>query len=98
MTKDGETVVRVERAAKLQSTATRWNITPPNAASCEPASRRRAKTTQRVQHPDKLITKDGITIDDNAWRIEAKEDRVVRLFEIADPGVENCTVHLSGQD
>ncbi len=41
---------------------------------------------------DKLITKDGISVDENAWRIEAKGKRTVRLFEVPDPGAENCTV------
>ena len=41
---------------------------------------------------EKLITKDGITVDENAWRIEAKHNRTVRLFEVPDPGVENCRV------
>jgi predicted esterase len=41
---------------------------------------------------DKPITKDGVTVDENAWRIEATKNRTVRLFEIADPGVEDCTI------
>ncbi len=39
-----------------------------------------------------FITKDGITVDQNAWRVEAKGNRAVRLFEIPSPGVENCRV------
>jgi beta-lactamase regulating signal transducer with metallopeptidase domain len=39
---------------------------------------------------DKIITKDDIQVDDGAWRIEAKQTRTIRLFEIPDPGVEKC--------
>jgi WD40 repeat protein len=39
---------------------------------------------------DKLITQDGVTTDDGGWKIEAKENRTVRLFEIKQPGVEQC--------
>src|SRR3972149_3883608 len=37
---------------------------------------------------DPPITQDGVTVDQNGWRIESREKRTVRLFEIPDPGVE----------
>ncbi len=39
---------------------------------------------------DRPITQDGVTVDQNSWRIESREKRTVRLFEIPDPGVEQC--------
>ena len=41
---------------------------------------------------DKLITKDGITVEQGAWRINAVGTRTVRLFEIPSPTLEDCRV------
>ena len=41
---------------------------------------------------DPPITQDGVTVDQNGWRIESREKRTVRLFEIPDPGVEQCVL------
>jgi hypothetical protein len=38
------------------------------------------------------ITRDGVTADQGGWRIEAKGNRTVALFEIHNPGIHNCTV------
>ncbi|MBI4443138.1 MAG: hypothetical protein HY649_07155 [Acidobacteria bacterium] len=39
---------------------------------------------------DKAITQDGVSTDQGGWRIQSKEERVVRLFEVSNPGVEQC--------
>jgi serine/threonine protein kinase len=39
---------------------------------------------------DKPLARDGVTLDQDSWRIEVKEPRIVPLFEIADPDVESC--------
>ena len=39
---------------------------------------------------DRPITQDGIAVEGNGWRIESREKRTVRLFEVPDPGVEQC--------
>ncbi len=36
------------------------------------------------------ISKDGVEVDQKAWRIKAQKPRTVRLFEVPEPGVENC--------
>ena len=41
---------------------------------------------------DRPITQDGVTVDQNGWRTESREKRTVRLFEIPDPGVEQCVL------
>jgi hypothetical protein len=41
---------------------------------------------------DKPLTRDGVAAEDDGWRIEAKAPRTVRLFEIAEPNVEDCRV------
>lgn len=39
---------------------------------------------------DRPITQDGVAVDQNGWRIESREKRTARLFEIPNPGVEQC--------
>jgi hypothetical protein len=39
---------------------------------------------------DTPITRDGVTADASGWRIDSSGPRVIRLFEVADPGVEKC--------
>ena len=91
--KDGrDTVVHVDPGSDVAIHGNEVDVSPPKAAVGNQPLAETPKNRKSFNAPDKLITKDGITIADNAWRIEAKEDRVVRLFEIADPGVENCTV------
>ncbi len=46
---------------------------------------------------DKLRTEDGVAIEDDSWRIEVKEPRTVRLFEIANPNVEDCRLLYRAQ-
>lgn len=41
---------------------------------------------------DTPLTKDGINSDGDGWRIESAESRTVLLFEVVDPGAENCMV------
>jgi hypothetical protein len=39
---------------------------------------------------DAILSRDDVAVDGKGWLIDAREDQVVRLFEVADPGVENC--------
>lgn len=41
---------------------------------------------------DATITGDGVTAEQGGWRIDAKEGRSVRLFELPNPGVEDGVV------
>jgi len=41
---------------------------------------------------DRTIAESGVSVDGNAWRIEAREAGLVPLFEVTEPGVENCVV------
>jgi len=68
-----------------------------------------ASATEKIKSFEagaKLITQDGLTVEKDAWQIEAKENRTVRLFEVPNPDVENClltyrakmkTANLEGQ-
>src|SRR5262249_5255879 len=46
------------------------------------------KSFTTADHP---ISKDLVT-DDKAWRVDSKKAQTIRLFEVPDPGVENCMV------
>src|ERR1700758_4623055 len=45
------------------------------------------RTFGPADHP---ITADGVSLEDDAWRIEAHEAGTVELFEVAAPAVERC--------
>lgn len=46
---------------------------------------------------DRPITQDGVTPDQNGWRVESREKRTVRLFEMPNPGVEQCLLTYRAQ-
>jgi hypothetical protein len=46
---------------------------------------------------DSPITQDGVSADEGGWRVEFQENRTVRLFEVPDPGVEQCTLAYRAQ-
>jgi len=39
---------------------------------------------------DKPLSEDGVTVDQDSWRIERREGGTVRLFELPVSGVEQC--------
>jgi hypothetical protein len=39
---------------------------------------------------DRPIIQDGVAAEGNGWRIESREKRTVRLFEVPNPGAEQC--------
>ncbi len=41
---------------------------------------------------DVTITRDGVTEIDCGWRVESADSRAFKLFEIAEPGIEQCMV------
>jgi hypothetical protein len=46
---------------------------------------------------DRPIIQDGVTVDQNGWRIESGQKGTARLFEIPDPGVEQCVLTYRAQ-
>jgi tRNA A-37 threonylcarbamoyl transferase component Bud32 len=47
--------------------------------------------TIRLFHTsDGTITKDGVTVTDDAWQIDVQKPQTIRLFEVPDPQVEQC--------
>jgi hypothetical protein len=45
---------------------------------------------RRFHLTDATITRDSVSVEGDAWSISVQEPRTVRLFEVADPGVERC--------
>jgi serine/threonine protein kinase len=54
------------------------------------ASKELGRALKTFGPEDKPISQDQVTADDGGWCVEAKENRTVALFEIANPGVEDC--------
>lgn len=48
------------------------------------------QTLKRFSSDDTTIAKDAIVLDEDGWHIAVEETRTVRLFEVADPEVEQC--------
>lgn len=46
---------------------------------------------------DPTITKDGLSIDGDCWRIDFDQPRTVRLFEIPNPDIQQCYLSYRGQ-
>ena len=65
--------------------ALRAMFRPPRPAGPE-------EIIRRYTIEDAPITKDGVSVDDGAWRIESDGPRTVRMFEFADPDVESAMV------
>jgi hypothetical protein len=55
-------------------------------------SQREPVVLRRFGPHDQPISRDGVTADGPGWRIEAPARPTVRLFEVADPGVDDCQV------
>jgi serine/threonine protein kinase/tetratricopeptide (TPR) repeat protein len=90
--KDRDTTVRVEEGSDVNVHGNQVDITPPPAAATNQQAADAIKTLKKFQPPDALITKDGVSVDGDAWRIEATDRRVVRLFEVAKPDIGHCTI------
>jgi len=39
---------------------------------------------------DETLSRESIAVEGKGWLIDSQEDQTVRLFEVADPGVEDC--------
>ena len=46
---------------------------------------------------DKLITQNGVTVEQDGWRIEFHEKQTVHLFEVPDPSIEQCILAYRAQ-
>ena len=50
------------------------------------------KTIRRFHTSDATLSKDSITVAEDRWVVDAKEDQTIRLFEIQNPDAEQCLV------
>jgi len=48
------------------------------------------KTIRLFQTSDATLSKDSITVEQDRWVVDAKEDQTIRLFEIQNPDAEQC--------
>src|SRR5437762_12417159 len=48
------------------------------------------KTIRLFQTSDATLSKDSITVAQDRWVVDAKEDQTIRLFEIQNPDAEQC--------
>ena len=48
------------------------------------------RTLRRFGPTDQPITRDGISLEGDAWKITSDDERSVALFEVRDPGIEAC--------
>ena len=46
---------------------------------------------------DQIISQDSIVIQQDAWYIDSKEKQTIRLFEVANPDVEQCMLMYRAQ-
>ena len=56
-----------------------------------------AKTVRAFSTSSQPITQDGVSVDQNGWRIDSRDKRTVRLFEVPQPGIELCMVTYRAQ-
>ncbi len=47
-------------------------------------------TLRKFALTDRLVSSDGVTVEPDAWRIEATGDRTFLLFQVPQPGVDQC--------
>jgi len=50
------------------------------------------KTIRLFHTRDATLSKDSITVAQDRWVVDAKEDQTIRLFEIQNPDAEQCLV------
>jgi|GEM_PF-1984010 len=67
-------------------------ITREDSALALPATVDEARVIGGFTSSDKTITQDGVSKEDDSLRIDSTGKRTVRLYELPDPGVEDCIV------
>ena len=50
------------------------------------------KTIRRSHTSDATVSKDSITVAQDCWVVDAKENQTIRLFEIQSPDAEQCLI------
>jgi serine/threonine protein kinase len=67
-------------------------ITREDSQLAWPATADKARIIRAFTNSDKTITQDGVSKEDDSLRIDSTGKRTVRLYELPDPGVEDCIV------
>lgn len=50
------------------------------------------QTIRRFQTTDRTLSQGVITVVQDGWAIDAKEEQTIRLFEVPDPQAEQCLI------
>src|SRR5574341_829559 len=50
------------------------------------------ETLRKFGSSDEPLTRDGVSADEGGWRMDIAGERSVRLFEVPEPGIEQCVV------
>lgn len=48
-----------------------------------------SKTLKKFSTSDQIISKD-LKVEENAWLVDSSKQQTIRLFEVPDPGAEQC--------
>ncbi len=62
------------------------------AGSAAGGPRQKAETLKTFTTADPTISKDLTVTDEKAWLADCRKAQTIRLFEVKDPGVEQCMV------
>jgi Protein kinase domain len=65
-------------------------LAQPAADKLQPGPAGKFKLIKKIDSAANPITRDGVTRADGGWRIESAAARTTRLFEVNQPGVEQC--------
>ncbi|MBI4463375.1 MAG: hypothetical protein HY647_01615 [Acidobacteria bacterium] len=52
---------------------------------------------RRFAISDRILTQDGVSVASDGWRMESTEKRTIRLYEVSEPGVEQCILTYRAQ-
>ena len=55
-------------------------------------SNQKVETLKTFTSADHTISKEVVVTDEKAWLADCKKEQVIRLFEVPEPGVEQCMV------
>jgi hypothetical protein len=55
------------------------------------------QTIKKFDPSDTPVTQNGVTGDQDGWRIEFQEKQSIPLFEVSEPGIEQCMLAYRAQ-
>ncbi len=77
----GTEIIKVTRKTDATDLMTAWT-----------SGKLKISPFKKFEPSEKTIASDGVTAEDGGWKIDAREPRTARLFEVAQPALEDCVV------